>query len=176
MPQQNTRLPNPLLISTKLGSLIPHFLPLRDWTNAQRRELIRRVSVSMPEAILRSGPTKMYNCHGLTFANRRAWVENVPPLDPTTVQSIEGVLEEDGYRPVNLQEVEIGDVAAYREDPDGHIHHTGIVVQVDSAFGEMTNQVLLIMSKWGQNGEFLHTPNVVPPGYGSYMQYWTERN
>ncbi len=173
--------PNPIQISTKRGREIPHCWPLRDLTTMQQTGSITYFQREKSEAMLRSKPTKNYNCHGLAYANRRAWIQSDQQFDPSshqvdpTTQLILDILRDDGYQPISQSEVEIGDIVLYRDGTGGRIFHSGIVVAVDSLLGNPTNDILLIMSKWGPYGEYLHAPFEVPDEYPRYLEYWSER-
>jgi len=106
-----------------------------------------------------------YNCHGLTFANRRTCI-----ADPV---GLEIILSEDGYRQVGLSEVKPGDIAIYR-DEGGDIAHSGIVLYIESAGGLMTP---IIISKWGPLGpECIHRYNYGPEPYvNCTKEFWTDR-
>jgi len=51
------------------------------------------------------GPTKSYNCHGMTFATRRTAIEYA--------EEINKILDEDDYEEVAAKEVIVGDIALY---------------------------------------------------------------
>jgi len=97
----------------------------------------------------RAGPTPMYNCHGLTFASRRT---KVP--DP---QEVVRILKADGYIKVAELDTLPGDVVLYKSD-NGEIEHSGIVIG-DSKAGY---GVPIIVSKWGQLNEAIHSADVGP--------------
>jgi hypothetical protein len=127
-------------------------------TVALARQQCRLVLAS---AIELRPPTGRYNCHGLTFASRRA---NVPPVGVDV--DIEDVLRRDGYRPLDRGESpQVGDVVAYRLVDE--IEHTGYVSRV-----EMLGQapVVFIWSAWGGLGEFEHRVQSSP--YRGTPEYW----
>lgn len=98
----------------------------------------------IPQAIHRSevGPCRTFNCHGLTFASRRTWIER-----STEVQKI---LDDDEYVVVEKSKVKAGDVAIFRSGLE--ILHSGIVVEVTSIKGPR------ILSKWARLHEVIHYP------------------
>ena len=115
-------------------------------------------------AELRRPPTGQYNCHGLTFANRRTGIYH-----PASVAEI---LEDDGYRQIKASEVCLGDVVVYYDGRQ--IAHTGIVVRIEREEGLIGGQATWIMSKWGQAGEYIHPVNLGP--YSEHdLTYWTDR-
>jgi len=91
------------------------------------------------------GPSRQYNCHGLTFASRRTWI-----WKPS---EIEKILKDDEYETVvELENVLPGDIVIYSQD--GDVEHSGIVLSVDP--------VPLILSKWGSSHEVIHKINECP--------------
>jgi hypothetical protein len=77
------------------------------------------------------------NCHGFVFTGGRY------VIDGTAVPRI---LEDNGYAPV--AQARVGDVVVYREGT--HITHTGIVC------GTTREGLILVESKWGGVGRFIH--------------------
>lgn len=127
--------------------------------------LIAELHARHPFAVLRRPPTGQYNCHGLTFANRRTCV-----LDSATIRAI---LEDDGYRTIRFRDVLRGDVAVFVDG--GDVSHTGVVLEVVE--GEPPGQGLRnirIMSKWGQAGEYFHAVNEGPYSTDE-VEYMTDR-
>lgn len=96
-----------------------------------------------PKALHRpGGPSRRYNCHGLSFASRRTVIWEA--------SEIAKVLADDGYVEVkDFRRVLPGDIAAYTSQL-GDIEHSGIVVSVDALF------VPSILSKWGMCHEVIH--------------------
>jgi hypothetical protein len=139
-------LPMPsLIIQTRAGNNIPNesgfpitpedVLRARNW---QRGEY--------PEGLLlwvRKEPNGVYNCHGLTFLSRRAFL-----LDELAVKLI---LADDEYYEVGLEQVQTGDVILYYDR--GELQHSGLVVFIPEDEAVKTPWVL---SKWGHAGEYLH--------------------
>jgi hypothetical protein len=82
------------------------------------------------------------NCHGWVFTGGRYWIAG---------GQVAGILEDNGYEEV--MEPRPGDLVVYRDDK-GDITHTGLV---RCAGGDGP---LLIESKWGGLGRFLHPPEV----------------
>ena len=78
------------------------------------------------------------NCHGFVFTNGRFWISG---------DEVERILEDNGYVPVGLPRPP--DVAVFR-DTAGKIIHTGIVR------GAAADGVILLESKWGNMGRFIH--------------------
>lgn len=86
-----------------------------------------------------TAPCLSYNCHGLTFAARRAAI-----FDPKEVAKI---LADDSYQSIQRSDVLPGDIVVYHKD--GDIEHSGLVVGK-----ELFN--LRILSKWGYAHEVVH--------------------
>jgi hypothetical protein len=79
------------------------------------------------------------NCHGWTFCGGRYWVRG---------KDIEPILQDNNYREVSLPQA--GDLIVFR-DAQGQITHTGQVC------GFARDGQVLIESKWGQLGLYVHT-------------------
>ncbi|WP_454669571.1 hypothetical protein [Achromobacter kerstersii] len=108
--------------------------------------------------VVRSGPTGIYNCHGLTFASRRAWLSEPHFLSV--------ILKDDSYVQVGREHVLPGDVILYLSEY-GEIDHSGIVVELPA---NNTFWSPRVCSKWGQSAEFLHWAHTTP--YGNNWQFW----
>ena len=139
-----------IIVQTRKGNRIRCEPPRRSMTPEEeaniRREMERWRGGSLSRARIaeRRGPSYDYNCHGLTFLSRRAWL--------TEEEAIELVLADDGYAEVPRSRVLPGDIAVYR-DHAGHIEHTGVVVRVDQ---HQTLDLPWVLSKWGNAGEYIH--------------------
>jgi len=110
------------------------------------------------------GPSRKYNCHGLTFACRRTSID-----DPKDVLMI---LTEDDYQEVQLNNVIRGDIAVYFVG--GIPEHSGIVVEVNKPrlLDEFAITVPLILSKWGRVQEVIHKPRECPGVEGAEIKYF----
>jgi hypothetical protein len=78
------------------------------------------------------------NCHGFVFTGGRYWVGG---------GQVDMILADNGYRPAAAAQT--GDLAIYRDDL-GTVLHSGIVC------GLASDGVILVESKWGQSGRFIH--------------------
>lgn len=87
------------------------------------------------------GPSRKYNCHGLTFASRRTWIWKPG--------EIEKILKDDEYIPVEPADVLAGDIVVYIQN--GEVEHSGIVMS--------KGPVPKILSKWGPAHEVIHLVN-----------------
>jgi len=109
-----------------------------------------------PRALHRPvGPSRKYNCHGLTFASRRTWIWQS--------SEIAKIIRDDDYEVVDLKDVCPGDVAVYYKDGDAE--HSGIVVQK----GDLG--VPLVLSKWGPCHEVVHLVWQCPYDAGNVVYY-----
>ena len=152
-----------LSLATRKGNQIPNEqqpqASSREMQNAQSDILDRH-----PRAHARS-LSSIYNCMGMVFASRRTWIEP---------ENLEMILIEDEYRQVNdLAQLERGDVVVYR-DSQGDVSHVGIVAEPGLYTPDGKRQVL-ILSQWGQAGEYVHLVDDVSPWLGTPVEYWTDR-
>jgi hypothetical protein len=92
-----------------------------------------------------TAPSRKYNCHGLTFASRRTWVEKP--------QEIAKILKDDDYVPIDAKDVLPGDVAIYRTA--GVIEHSGVVMGIKEGVPQ-------ILSKWAALHEAVHPVRECP--------------
>ncbi len=107
---------------------------------AQAAEHRTLAGMGLTDRMIRVLPaTDACNCHGWVFTGGRYWIG---PAD------VENILADNGYHPVS--DPRPGDVAVYREG--AAITHTGLV----RTGGAGTP--VLIESKWGWMGAFLHRP------------------
>jgi hypothetical protein len=97
------------------------------------------------------------NCHGFVFTGGQFWIEG---------KSVDMILEDNGYEAVN--DPRPGDVIVYR-DRDDDVSHTGLVR------GLASNGVVLVESKWGKYGRFVHRHDRHPYADGQIEFYRTGR-
>ncbi len=88
--------------------------------------------------ILEKTKSDDYNCHGWVFTGGRYWVRG---------GSVDMILQDNGYRVMSSPQ--IGDLAIYRE-ANGQVAHSGVVC------GFTRDQEVLVESKWGRLGRFIH--------------------
>jgi len=99
---------------------------------------------------LRTKPSAIYNCHGMTFASRRCFIG-----EP---QEVSKILNEDDYIEIkNIAHVLPGDVIIYYAT-DGDLQHSGTVIQEPKT----PFYIPLIISKWGSYSEVIHYSNICP--------------
>ncbi len=133
-----------LFLYTDAGSRVPVYRPFNpddngpawDWEG----EYLRRLGLDR-RLIATDRPTVAYNCHGWVFTGGRCWVRG---------KTVELLLAENGYQPVRRPRP--GDLAVFR-DSGGEVAHTAVVSSV-SASGQV-----LLESKFGRAGRYLHTPD-----------------
>jgi hypothetical protein len=108
-----------------------------------------------------------YNCHGWVFTGGRFWVRG---------SFVETILKDNGYQSTSTPEV--GDVVVYRENSTGQVAHTGLIRAVLAADGPETSQKtsrVLIESKMGVLGRFIHEVDTHPYDNTTYQCYHTSR-
>jgi hypothetical protein len=137
-----------IALQTRKGSDIENRQEL-DYTPHQRQMAEGQLKEAHPLVVARSTQrrkaTNTYNCHGLTFASRRTCIHEE--------RIVNLILSDDGYHPINAQDVLPGDIVLYYERDKQELAHSGVVVGVDS-LGR--TPVITILSKWGRYGEYLH--------------------
>lgn len=158
----------------ELPGTIPLFTRLgREISNAQDRDphpiQVERFQGAFhkqfPWVTERRPPCGQYNCHGLTFANRRTGV-----YEPKEIRVI---LDDDGYRPIKLSDVEAGDLVVYLAGSE--ITHTAIALElVEGVPAGSRLRAVKVLSKWGSAGEYVHMANEGPYREDT-MTYWTDR-
>jgi hypothetical protein len=94
-------------------------------------------------ALRSAPPSDDYNCHGWVFTEGRFGIQS---------EDVEGILCDNGYRQV--REPRPGDLVVYRVN--AVITHSGIVRTAG------LGQPLLVESKWGQCGRYVHAPGDTP--------------
>lgn len=132
---------------------------VRNRTDSLLRALERREKRIIK---IRSISDYMYNCVGMIFASRRAWIET---------NHLYELLRQDGYNKVTEREIVPGDLVVYtsNEVPT----HVGLIMTILSRGSNLEN--LIILSKWGKEAEILHRVDVVPELYGKPTEFWSER-
>jgi hypothetical protein len=120
------------------------------------RDLMARI----PNLRLRSVSDHPYNCVGMIFAARRAWID---------IDHIDDLLREDGYRAIPFDALVPGDLALYRFA--GEPAHIALVTFIDPAI----RGNVWVISKWGKDAEFYHPLQNVPQRFGTADRFYTER-
>jgi hypothetical protein len=89
--------------------------------------------------LIQTGPAEpSHNCHGWVFAAGRGWIRG---------GAVEQILKDNAYRPVERPAP--GDIAVFR-DVGGEVMHTALVRSISDG-------VVLLESKWGPLGRYIHT-------------------
>lgn len=120
---------------------------------ADRNRRIRKV---------RSLSPYMYNCVGMIFSSRRAWIE---------IDELEQILAGDFYRKINMKQLDAGDIVIYTRN--GTRTHIGLIIFIEREANEIRN--IVVLSKWGADGEIEHDLQIVPKGYGFPTEFWSEK-
>ncbi len=100
----------------------------------------------------------------MVFASRRAYVD---------IGHVRKILTEDNYRPLERDKVLPGDIVLYSYR--GAIAHVGLVIQSRSLPVTSPTLDIWVLSKWGDDGEFIHYIENVPHYYGVPAEFYTER-
>lgn len=99
-----------------------------------------------------AGPDAACNCHGWVFTGGQFGVKS---------EDVDAILVDNGY--VVVAEAREDDVVIYRDEL-GHVRHTGLVRFVGA------DGLVLVESKWGPMGIYLHQPQDQP--YGTLFNYY----
>lgn len=156
-------LPRSIPLCTRLGREIPNAQDQDPAPHVAARlaEVHRKAS---PMATMRRPATGQYNCHGMTFANRRTGIYN--PKD------VEAILQDDGYRRIKAAEAQPGDLVLCHDGKE--VSHTAVITRIERSDDLVGGQAVWVLSKWGQAGEYLHTLTDGPYKEQS-TAFWTER-
>lgn len=146
-----------IILQTRLGNPI---------TNCQESDF--SINQKIPDyaqekkgVIVRSAPNPYYNCHGMTFASSRTKV---------FPESIQMILDDDGYTEVKDCEALPGDVILYY-DEKGEVSHSGIII---TKLSEGQYNYPWVVSKWGVLNEVYHLAWDIPRQYQPFskLSYW----
>jgi hypothetical protein len=123
---------------TDRGTAVPLFTASLEQQPAEREAQCLE-QMHLDRKVIQTGsPDPAYNCHGWVFTGGRCWVRGT---------AVESILADNGYQ-VTTDPHE-GDVVVFRNCA-GEVTHTGLVRGHAGA-------VVLIESKWGQMGRYVHT-------------------
>lgn len=155
-----------LQLETRKGRKIPNELLPEQNPAALRAARDLAENQWFPGALRFRSISATYNCVGMVVATRRVWVQ---PAD------LMQILIDDGFQKLAGPEyAEAGDVVIYRDDRDNEPTHVGVVVRKKLVLGS-TEDFLVVLSKWGRDGEYEHASRTVPKVYGNPAEYWTDR-
>ena len=84
------------------------------------------------------------------------------------------IVEDDGYRQLGQDEqAEIGDIAVY-VDSGENVSHVGIIALIRTDL-ERADFELIVLSQWGQDGEYIHRVDDVSHLLGTFSRIYTDR-
>lgn len=158
-------------VFTRNGWEIPQPNPLVLDKYNQTENLVRIQTVALVKELLFKGKTglairsvssHMYDCVGMIFANRRAWID---------IEHVSKILSNDGYKPIAKDNLVVGDVVVYTLDKKRV--HVGLVTRVFPNIGNIP--IIRVLSKWGKHGEVEHRLEDVPYYLGKPSEFWSER-
>lgn len=156
--------PNKYPIYTRSGWEIPQEYPVPVHPTNMRLNTSELIKWH-PNLVIRSESTYPYNCVGMIFAARRAWIE---------IDYVYNILKEDGYLPISRSELRAGDVVIYHA-ANGEPTHIALVIEISPV--AIGNELLntRVISKWGRDAEFIHLIEDVPQMLGRPSEYYTDR-
>ena len=128
---------------------ITDYVPVSDPDEANKKKIIEEDKKTDPTIEVVEEPTVSYDCHGLTFKDKKLWIDN---------SEVDKILKDQGWTLVNVGQHQVGDIVIYRKN--GKVTHSGIVKEVQN--GTVTR----VRSKWGMSGEYIHDPKV--DEYGNF--------
>lgn len=131
-----TDLGHPIALRTNVG---PAASQMDAAALENQEKLLARVGLEGQVIHLPSG-WQNTNCHGWVFTGGLFWVSS---------DQVDQILKDNRYHPV--AQAQPGDLAVYRDADSGQVTHTGIVRYLGSG-----NHLILVESKWGAMGRFLH--------------------
>ena len=117
--------------------------------------------------------TNEYNCHGLTFAAKLGWFDDVRRmLGCHSYIKVGSVINYDVDHFNPNTDVTRGDIVVYYDGNQANVTHTGIVWSKRTSKGKL---YVTVLSKWGGYSEYFHRHDKVPIGYGKSVEVWTDR-
>jgi hypothetical protein len=143
-----------IIVQTKKGTDIDNE-QLKEISSFELKQL-RNFDDYRKYCYFRGDVSPLYNCHGMTFANRRTGIFEF--------DAIEQILKDDDYEEIASKDTLPGDIAIYWENND--VQHSGIVVGTTGPFVGSSEPLILhtpwICSKWGKGPEVVHAYNNCP--------------
>lgn len=131
---------------------------------ARRKAVVEVIGGCCPSAKPRS-ITQTYNCIGMVFASRRAWLDT---------SHFNKILEDDGYRQLGgLNEAKTGDLIIYRLN--GEFTHVAVIINKEPVIVGSNEVRVWTLSQFGFDGEWIHPHDEVPEYCGTPVEYRTER-
>lgn len=125
-----------------------------------------RLATSGRNSVTLRSLTALYNCMGLVFATRRTWIS----CDEHTIERFR---EDDDLRELSggLAAAWQGDIVVYYRD--GCPMHIGVIARIKKNL--LGSFDVLVLSKWGDAGEYLHNIDDVPDAYGRDKRILSDR-
>lgn len=157
--------PRSLDLQTQRQWRIPNELRL-ELAPAARQDAVKLITGSYPSAHPLSSSGR-YNCAGLVFGSRRVVID---------VEHAERVLRDDGYSMLDADDPskwDTGDVVVYRSK-DHALSHIAVIHSVKPKPMTAAHEVIVV-SAWGQSGEYRHEIHDVQPLLGEPRQIWSKR-
>lgn len=156
--------PQSLDLHTRARWRIPNELRELEKAPATRAAAARIVTETYQTARVLS-TSALYNCAGLVFGSRRVVID---------VEHAERILRDDGYKEVEGPAAwRPGDIVVYRSEA-GELTHVAVVHSVESDL-EGGPPTVMVISAWGESGEYLHEWSDVQPLLGSPSRVWSKR-
>lgn len=154
------------VITTHDGLSVPYYVPSRDMTAAEIAKSNSDLSVYGGTRV--AEPDATYNCHAY------AWY-HAKHLDAYWIESIQAFINDSACtRLTSSDTIQVGDIIVYMSSLHDLALHSGVVDSINS------DGSLVIRSKWGAGGEYLHAVNQVPstyiPANTSYQVYYRYHN
>lgn len=136
-----------IILQTRKGTVITNKQIIEEISDDDFVRAVDRIRASHIGAIARPHTvSKIYNCHGMTFACRRTGIDQL--------SEISKILDEDNYQEVQMSDLLAGDIVLYFEE-NGEVSHSGLVIKIAST--PTFKAETLILSKWGDTCEVIHT-------------------
>ncbi len=122
-----------------------------EWTAQEKKDINDAIKKAFPNLTVADDPSKVYDCHGLTFKSKKMRIDN---------DAVDIILKDQGWTPAEDKKHKKGDIVVYR-DKAGRVTHSGVVEEVG-----VDGNASKVRSKWGMLGEYVHAPKDVPAAYG----------
>ena len=148
VPKGSWRLTGWIVLESRRGREIPNAQQYVASPFEKNTWAALKAQYSPPGFQCRTELNPVYNCHGLTFASRRTWIDDS--------SMIRNIIEDDCYELIKENDALPGDVVIYVAD-DGDVEHSGVVVRAKHAL-----ELPLVCSKWGKGGEVVHPVHKSP--------------
>lgn len=157
--------PSAIALQTRKGWDIPNQIPLR--AQQEQPQLEKFILNPKYDLELRRDADHSYNCVGHVWAARRTYIEPLRHI-------IDNILEDDGYRSIEVTDVREGDLVLYLAD--GEWTHVGMIVCERRIVRGVTKRGPFVLSKMGSLGsEYIHHYQNLPEDYGK-PHFFTDRS